>query len=93
MFPEGFEPLSFEDNVLVARINLCCAAIVLLVFAFLLESWDWPGRTLALVATAGFIYLARQIEWVFRGMDRPRQDKQHSPKPHSPATETFLSPF
>jgi hypothetical protein len=89
MFPEGFEPLSFEDHVIVARINLCCAAIVLMVFAFL-DSWEWPSQTATLVGAAGLIYLARQIEWVFRRLDRSREPE---PQPQSQPPDTFPSTF
>ncbi|HWD58066.1 MAG TPA: hypothetical protein VG308_07305 [Stellaceae bacterium] len=87
MFPEGYESLTFEDNIFVARINLCCAAIALLVFAFL-DSWEWPGQTAALVAAAGFVYIARQIEWILRRVEGPRERKSENPAP-----ETFPSPF
>jgi hypothetical protein len=71
MIPEGCEPLSFDDHILVARINLCCAAVALLVSVFLLELSDWPARTFALVAAAGLILLARQIEPILRRLQGP----------------------
>jgi hypothetical protein len=66
MFPDGFEPLGFRDNVLVARINLCSAAIALLAFAFLFDDGDWSMRALASVIAAVLIFLARQMERVMR---------------------------
>ncbi len=66
MFPDGFESLSLDDNILVARINLCAAAVALLVFAVFVDAWDWPARSLAIAAAAGLIFVARQIETVFR---------------------------
>jgi hypothetical protein len=93
MFPEGFEPLSFEDHVIVARINLCCVAIVLIVFAFL-DAWEWPSQTATLVGAAGLIYLARQIEWVFRWLDRsPEPEPEPEPQPQSQPPDTFPSTF
>jgi len=44
MTPEGFEPLSFDDRVLVARINLVTAAIALLLSAFWLEASDCRSK-------------------------------------------------
>jgi predicted RNA polymerase sigma factor len=81
MFPENFAPLSFDENVLLARINLCCAAIALLVSAFLLEWGNWPERSLPLAAAAGLIYLARQIDRVFRRLDCAvgRREQQRPP--------------
>jgi len=69
MIPEGFEPLGFRDNVFVARINLCSAAIALLVFAFLFDDGDWSMRVLAAVISAVLILLARQMESVIRRLD------------------------
>ncbi|HVC53587.1 MAG TPA: hypothetical protein VND87_16330 [Stellaceae bacterium] len=61
MFHESFGPLSFDENVLVARINLCCAALGLVIFALLAGSCTWPVRSLALVVASGLVLLARQI--------------------------------
>jgi hypothetical protein len=66
MFPEDFPRLSFEDNVLVARINLYGATIALLVFAFLGDEWPWPIRSLLIALSAGCVYLAQQVEPLIR---------------------------
>jgi predicted RNA polymerase sigma factor len=89
MFPENFEPLSFDDNVVLARINLCCAAIALLVSAFLLEWGNWPERSLPLAAAAGLIYLARQIDGVFRRLDCTVR----KPEQQRPPLDNYFLPF
>jgi hypothetical protein len=66
MIPEGFEPLSFEDRILVARVNLCCAAIALLLPAFCLVSSDLPFGMLPILGAAGLIYLSSQLEALSR---------------------------
>jgi hypothetical protein len=89
MIPEAFEPLSLEDHVIVARINLCCAALAVLVFAFLVETWDWPVRTLAALASAGLILLARQIEPILRRLDPATNKRDQSRDP----AEYYSHPF
>lgn len=73
MIPEGFEPLSFDDRVLVARINLVTAAIALLLSAFWLEASDWPIQTLPILGAAGLIYLARQLDTIIRRIGGPAE--------------------
>ena len=90
MFPDGLEPLSFSDNVLVTRINLCCAAIGLVVFALLADSFDWWGRSFALVAAAGLVLLARQLEAVLRHLDPAPRSDLDEPRP---AAAHYLFPF
>jgi len=90
MIPEGFEPLGFRDNVFVARINLCSAAIALLVFAFLFDDGDWSMRVLAAVISAVLILLARQMESVMRrvypeGEREARRDREE--------LDQYLMPF
>lgn len=69
MIPEGYEPLSLADNVLVTRINLCCAAFGLFVFALLADGIGAGGRALALLASALLVFLARQAGIVLRRLD------------------------
>jgi len=90
MIPEGFEPLSFRDNVLVSRINLCCAALGLVIFALLAQSCAWGVRSLALVAGAGLLLLARQIEPVLRRLD-PATGPDHAEQSH--AADRYVLPF
>ena len=88
MIPEGFERLSFDDHVLVARVNLCCAALAVMVFAFLVETWDWPVQTLAALASAGLILLARQLDTILR-----RLDPGSEPEMVHHQVEHYLPPF
>jgi hypothetical protein len=90
MFPDGLEPLSFSDNVLVTRINLCCAAIGLVVFALLADTFDWWARSFTLVAAAGLVLLARHLRAVLRHLDPAlRPDCDEPP----PTAVHYLMPF
>ncbi len=65
MFPDGFESLS-SMTTSSSRGSICAPPRSLLVFAVFLDAWDWPARSLAIAAAAGLIFMARQIETVFR---------------------------
>jgi hypothetical protein len=90
MIPDGFEPLSFRDNVLVSRINLSCAALGLVVFALRAQDCTWGVRSLALVAGAGLVLLARQIEHMLRRLD-PATGPDHAERSHAP--DRYVLPF
>jgi hypothetical protein len=92
MIPEGYERLSFDDHVLVARVNLCCAAVALMVFAFLVTEWDWPVQALAAFASAGLVLLARQLDTLFRRFD-PLDDTDDADEPSVHMIEHYLPPF
>ena len=66
MGPEGYEPLSLTDHVLITRINLSCAAFGLFVFALLTDWIGWEGRALALASAALLVLLARQVDVIVR---------------------------
>jgi hypothetical protein len=91
MMPESFEPLGFRDNVFLARINLCSAAIALLVFAFLFDDGDWSMRALAAVISAVLILLARQMESVIRRLD-PEGEREATRRDHE-HVDDYLMPF
>ncbi len=69
MGPEGYEPLSLADHVLIARINLSCAAFGLIAFALLADWVGWQGRMLALAVSALLVLLARHVEAILRRLD------------------------
>lgn len=78
MIPESFEPLSFEDRIAVARVNLCSAALALVLSGFWLEASDWPLRSLPFAAAAGLVYLARQLEPLLRRFGEPTGPGRHA---------------
>jgi hypothetical protein len=71
MIPETCEPLSFADTVLITRINLCCGAFGLFVFALLVDGIGTGGKVLVLLISAVLVLLARQmgaiLDWLDRG--------------------------
>ncbi|HTW53062.1 MAG TPA: hypothetical protein VME45_14315 [Stellaceae bacterium] len=73
MIPETCEPLSVADNILIARINLCCAAFGLFVFALLADELSIAGKALVLLASAVVVFLACHMDTVFRRFDRGHQ--------------------
>ena len=70
MPPEGYGPLSRHDHATLLRLNLCCTAIFLLVFVFLVVSCGWQVRALAILASGSLVLLARQVEPILRRLDR-----------------------
>ncbi len=69
MFPEAFEPLSFDEHVIVFRVNLYCAAIILAGVALLAGSCGWQLRALALSAGIALAFVARHTEPLLRRLD------------------------
>jgi hypothetical protein len=93
MIPDGFEPLGFHDNVLVARINMCGAAVALLAFAFLFDDGDWSMRALASVISAILILLARHMESVIRRIDPEGEREARANPPRDQGDHYYLLPF
>lgn len=62
---DGYEPLSFADNILLMRIKLSCAAFGLFLFALMSDWLVWPGRAVVLAISALLVLLARQIDGLF----------------------------
>ena len=76
MVPEYFEPLSSDDCILLTQINLCVAAAGLLLFALLVDSAEHDLRALAFFASAGLIFLARQLDAAVNRLRRLRDADQ-----------------
>ena len=70
MFAEALEPLGLENHILLARINLCAAAMVFLVFGLLASPLGWAVQVLLLVAAAGLICLSQQIGPLLKRAER-----------------------
>ena len=88
MGPDGYEPLSFADNVLIMRIKLSCAAFGLFLFALMADWLEWPGRALVLAIAALLVLLARQIEGVLGRLTGPVQKTEEIS-----TFDHYLAPF
>jgi hypothetical protein len=88
MWPEGFEQLSFDDQVFLFRLNLRCVALLLLATVLIVLDCGLEGQVLGALGSAGLATLADQAEWVLRrldaltGVDEPRHgaDRRSPPR-------------
>lgn len=80
--------MNLADHVLVTRINLCCAAFGLFVFAMLEDDIGGGGKALTLVASALLVFLARQMGTILRRIEATPPEKGGEPLVHH-----YLLPF
>jgi hypothetical protein len=88
MWPEGFEQLSFDDQVFLFRLNLRCVAVLLLATVLIVLNCTLEGQVLGALGSAGLAALADQAEWVLRRLDalagvdelRPGADRRPPPR-------------
>lgn len=89
MWPDGFEQLSFDDQVFLFRLNLRCVAVLLLATVLLVLNCTLEGQVLGALGSAGLAALADQAEWVLRrldalaGVDELRHGADRRPPPRN----------
>lgn len=66
MWPDGFEQLGFDDQVVLFRLNLRCAALLLLVSVVAVLDCGWQEQMLGVLASAGLAALADHAEAALR---------------------------